>query len=201
MNHLLDRLAANHLWRKLRDDDWRGPTSQRKLGDWRGGHDLRAIAGGSIPRAEALNPWIRQTNRRALSTVIHPDQRNALPARVFIVLWRRSYARAWTTACQSAREDIELAVLEQCGDPYRWHQNGRGGPGHGWNLERVYDPFITGHVYRFLDELVSRALLWHEGSDPTPELIEDDETGVSSDTRNRDLDEIFMEPGGYRGGW
>ena len=197
MGLLLDRLVANRLWLKLRDDDWRGPVSERKLDDWRGGGNLRAIAGGSIPRALALDPRIRQTNRRALSDVIRPDRRNELPGRVFVVLWRDAYCRAWATAAQSAREDVELAALEGCGEPYHWHRNGRGE----WHLERVYDPFITGHVYRFVDELASRALVWHEGEHLALELIEDNEVSVSSDTRNRDLDEIFAESGGYRGGW
>ena len=174
MNDPLPRLLANALWRGIRERRWRGPRSSRTLEDYSGGGALRSIAGGTVHNSERRDRRIMQTQPEALTAIIEADERNGLPGRVFAVLWRDTFLRALTEASQSARDDLELAIGERAGMPYGWHQNGRGE----WHLERLYDPWITPHVYRFLRELVELATVWSEEAGDI-ELIED----LSSDTR------------------
>ena len=168
-----ERLKVNALWRQLRDQRWRGPTSTRRLSDHGNQPTQRAITNGRIPRAPSLNDTIRQRAPQAIAATIHPDHRNNLPAPLHICLWRKHYLDHLNAASQATREDLALAIVEKATDPYAWQTDGRGNT----HLIRAYEPFHTDRLIALLLDLAAAASTWREDEDP---LITDRDVPASS---------------------
>lgn len=162
MTPTLERLIVNAIWRELRANRWRGPTSTRRLSDHGDRPNYRAIANGQTPRAPSLNDTIRQRAPEALATTITPDHRNQLPAPLHVCLWRHQYTHALEHASQATREDLALAIVERAPDPYAWDTNGRGEH----HLQRTYEPFHTNLLLALLHQLAQTAGTWREDEDP-----------------------------------
>ena len=147
----LMRLTVNALWRELRANRWRGPTSTRDLDNASGNTPYQAIASGTPPNAPKRHTKIRQTQPQLLIGRIHPDHRHDHAA--WVLLERHHYTNALESASQAAREDLALALHYRAGAPYAWHRGGKGE----WSLIRRWDAWLTPPVYDILHKLAEHA--------------------------------------------
>ncbi len=152
MNDLTQqRLITNALWVELKRVRWRGPTSTRDLDEHGCKPPYRTVASGRIPRAQALNSTIRQTDHTAqvLIGTIHPDERLGTTQPQHVILHKIDYLHALHHTSTATCERYALALAYKAGDPYAWHVNGR----REWTLQKRWDAWLTPDVLAFLHRL------------------------------------------------
>ena len=157
------RLTVNALWEELKRDRWRGPTSTRDLDEHGSKPPHRTLASGRIPNTPKRDSQHRQTEGSVLIALIPPDPRANLTEQL-VMLHRATYDLIHATAPEAEKEELALAILNNAGPPYGWHQNGRGEH----HLERRWDAWMPNLALKFLTKLAEAATLLTESRQVKP---------------------------------
>ena len=159
MTEQLQRQIANALWRPLVKREWKGPRSTRKLSDHGQGQTFHPVCTATIPKSPSMNDTIVQADgmNAAISTQTETHH---------VVLMKHHYWRIVHEIPMSAFDDFGEATRPSNQVPKPYTSDAR---------EKVWDPFLTPHVYATLDLLVAAATVWPLNHDTPPELIRDTE--------------------------
>ena len=180
MNDLTQqRLIVCALWTELKHDRWRGPTSTRDLDEHGSKPPYRTVASGRILNTPKRDSQHRQTEGSAqvLIGTIHPDERLGTTQPQHVILHKIDYVSVLRQTSTSTREQIHAAIINNAGDPYCPHKNGRGE----WHIERRWDAWLTDPVIGFLHQLAHHAVQYKEQppQDGNPRGRGDTEQAVS----------------------